>query len=165
MWYGDMAGERKDYGRKNAACRVARCSALRCRLQHAAITDAAHCILSQAVVQIVGAWDRPPFPSAFRFSSHLSLHLLSSLSISSPILFRFFFHSFPFLLPFLSFSSPIAFRPSLSCASAFIVLYGKALPAMVPCRALLYCSSRRRTCALWDGLMSCVGRGAQYWNV
>lgn len=98
------------------------------------------------------------------FSQRFPL-LLSSFSESSLVSFHLFSHPFPLLLSFLSFSSLIAFRPSLSCASAFIVLYGKALPAMVPCRALLYCSSRQRTCALWDGLMSCVGRGAQYWNV
>lgn len=100
-----------------------------------------------------------------RILSHFSPYPLSSFSVSSLISFHLFSHPFPLLLSFLSFSPPIAFRSSLSCASAFVVLYGKALPAMVPCRALLYCSSRQRTCALWDGLMSCVGRGAQYWNV
>ena len=106
-----------------------------------------------------------PSPISFRSFSHRFPLLLSSFSESSLISFHLFSHPFPLLLSFLSFSSPIAFRSSLSCASAFVVLYGKALPAMVPCRALLYCSSRQRICALWDGLMSCVGRGAQYWNV
>lgn len=140
-------------------------SVLRCPMQRTALPLAARCNYGCSALHLksgcsADSWGMGPASFSQRFPL-----LLSSFSVSSLISFHLFSHLFPFLLPFLSFSSPIAFRPSLSCASAFIVLYGKALPAMVPCRALLYCSSRRRTCALWDGLMSCVGRGAQYWNV
>lgn len=155
-------------------------SVLRCPMQRTALPLAARCNHGCSALHLksgcsADSWGMGPASFSQRFPL-----LLLSLSFSSSIAFCFFSHlfplllssfsvffliSFPHLLSFLSFSSPIAFRPSLSCASAFIVLYGKALPAMVPCRALLYCSSRRRTCALWDGLMSCVGRGAQYRNV
>ena len=162
-------------------------SVLRCPMQRTALPLAARCNYGCSALHLksgcsADSWGMGPasfsqrFPlllSSFSVSSLISFHLfshpfpllLSSFSVSSLISFHLFSHPFPLLLSFLSFSSPIAFRPSLSCASAFIVLYGKALPAMVPCRALLYCSSRQRTCALWDGLVSCVGRGAQYWNV
>lgn len=135
------------------------------KTQRAALPDAAHCNYGCSALHLksgcsADSWGMGPASFSQRFPL-----LLSSFSVSSLISFHLFSHPFPFLLSFLSFSSPIAFRPSLSCASAFIVLYGKALPAMVPCRALLYSSSRQRTCALWDGLLSCVGRGTQYWNV
>lgn len=155
-------------------------SVLHCPMQRTALPLAARCNYGCSALHLksgcsadswgIGQASFSPALSAsplifLRIFSHLFPLLLSSFSVSSLISFHLFSHPFPLLLSFLSFSSPIAFRPSLSCASAFIVLYGKALPAMVPCRALLYCSSRQRTCALWDGLMSCVGRGAQYWNV
>lgn len=155
-------------------------SVLRCPMQRTALPLAARCNYGCSAQHLksgcsADCWGMGPASFSHRFPL-----LLSSLSASSPILFHFsshcfplllssfsisFLSSFPLLLSFLSFSPPIAFRSSLFCASAFVVLYGKALPAMVPCRALLYCSSRQRTCALWDGLMSCVSRGAQYWNV
>ena len=162
-------------------------SVLHCPMQRTALPLAARCNYGCSALHLksgcsADSWGMGPasfsqrfplFLSSFSVSSLISFHLfshpfpllLSSFSVSSLISFHLFSHPFPLLLSFLSFSSPIAFRPSLSCASAFIVLYGKALPAMVPCRALLYCSSRQRTCALRDGLVSCVGRGAQYWNV
>ena len=162
-------------------------SVLHCPMQRTALPLAARCNYGCSALHLksgcsADSWGMGPasfsqrFPlllSSFSVSSLISFHLfshpfpllLSSFSVSSLISFHLFSHPFLLLLSFLSFSSPIAFRPSLSCASVFIVLYGKALPAMVPCRALLYCSSRQRTCALWDGLVSCVGRGAQYWNV
>lgn len=140
-------------------------SVLRCPMQRTALPLAARCNYGCSALHLksgcsADSWGMGPASFSQRFPL-----LLSSFSVSSLISFHLFSHPFPLLLSFLSFSSPIAFRPSLSCASAFIVLYGKALPAMVPCRALLYCLSRQRTCVLWDGLMSCVGRGAQYWNV
>lgn len=140
-------------------------SVLRCPMQRTALPLAARCNYGCSALHLksgcsADCWGMGPASFSQRFPL-----LLSSFSVSSLISFHLFSHPFPLLLSFLSFSSPIAFRPSLSCASAFVVLYGKALSAMVPCRALLYCSSRLRTCALWDGLMSCVGRGAQYWNV
>lgn len=140
-------------------------SVLRCPMQRTALPFAARCNYGCSALHLksgcsADSWGMGPASFSQRFPL-----LLSSFSVSSLISFHLFSHPFPLLLSFLSFSSPIAFHPSLSCASVFIVLYGKALPAMVPCRALLYCSSRQRTCALWDGLMSCVGRGAQYWNV
>lgn len=133
-------------------------SVLRCPTQRTALPLAARCNYGCSALHLkagcsADSWGMGPASFSQRFPL-----LLSSFSV-------FFLISFPHLLSFLSFSSPIAFRSSLSCTSSFIVLYGKALPAMVPCRALLYCSSRQRTCALWDGLMSCVGWGAQYWNV
>ena len=140
-------------------------SVLHCPMQRTALPLAARCNYGCSALHLklgcsADSWGMGPASFSQRFPL-----LLSSFSVSSLISFHLFSHPFPFLLSFLSFSSPIAFRPSLSCASAFIVLYGKALPAMVPCRALLYSSSRQRTCALWDGLMSRVGRGTQYWNV
>ena len=133
-------------------------SALRCPMQHTALPLAARCNHGCSALHLKSGCSADSWGiGQASFSQRFPL-LLSSFSV-------FFLSSFPHLLSFLSFSPPIAFRSSLSCASAFIVLYGKALPAMVPCRALLYSSSRQRTCALWDGLMSCVGRGAQYWNV
>lgn len=97
-------------------------------------------------------------PIAFRFFSHRFPLLFPSLSISSPILFRFFSHSFPFLLPLRSARLCSALPPSSYCM---------AKPCRPWCHAGLCCLARPRlrTCALWDGLMSCVGRGAQYWNV
>lgn len=119
-----------------------------------------------------------PLPSAsspisFRSFSHLFPLLLSSLSASSPILFHFsshlspyFFsslfrfssHSFPFLLPSRSARLCPALPPSSYCM---------AKPCRPWCHAGLCCLARprQRTYALWDGLVSCVGRGAQYWNV
>ena len=97
-------------------------------------------------------------PISFRFSSHLSPYLLPSLSTSPPILFCIFSHSFPFLLPLRSARLCPALPPSSYCM---------AKPCRPWCHAGLCCLARprQRTCALWDGLMSCVGRGAQYWNV
>lgn len=114
-----------------------------------------------------------PSPISFRSFSHLFPLLLSSLSASSPILFHFsshlspyffsslfriFSHSFPFLLPLRSARLCPALPPSSYCM---------AKPCRPWCHAGLCCivRPRQRTCALWDGLMSCVGRGAQYWNV
>lgn len=140
-------------------------SVLRCPVQHTALPLAARCNYGCSALHLKSGCSADSWGiGQASFSQRFPL-LLPSFSTSPLIFLRIFLCSFPYLLSFLSFSSPIAFRSSLSCASAFIVLYGKALPAMVPCRALLYCSSRQRTCALWDGLMSCVGRGAQYWNV
>ena len=162
-------------------------SALRCPMQRTVLPLAARCNHGCSALHLKSGCSADSWGMGPASFSHLFPLLLPSLSASSLIFLRIFSHLFPLLLPsfstspliflriflssfpyffsFLSFSSPIAFRSSLSCASAFVVLYGKALLAMVPCRALLYCSSRQRICALWDGLMSCVGRGAQYWNV
>ena len=140
-------------------------SVLRCPMQRTALPLAARCNYGCSALHLKSGCSADSWGIVHASFSQRFPLLLSSFSVSSLISFHLFSHPFPLLLSFLSFSSPIAFRPSLSCAFAFIVLYGKALPAMVPCRALLYCSSHRRTCALWDGLVSCVGRGAQYWNV
>lgn len=114
-----------------------------------------------------------PSPIAFRSFSHLFPLLLPSFS-TSPLIFLHFFshlspypfsslfrissHSFPFLLPSLSARLCPALPPSSYCM---------AKPCRPWCHAGLCCivRPRQRTCALWDGLMSCVGRGAQYWNV
>lgn len=140
-------------------------SVLRCPMQRTVLPLAARCNYGCSALHLKSVCSADCWGMGLASFSHLFPLLLPSFSTSPLIFLRIFLSSFPYLLSFLSFSPPIAFRPSLSCASAFIVLYGKALPAHVPCRALLYCSSRQRICALWDGLMSCVGRGAQYWNV
>ena len=91
------------------------------------------------------------------FSQRFPL-LLSSFSVFFSALFRIFSHSFPFLLPLRSARLCPALPPSSYCM---------AKPCRLMCHAGLCCLARprQRTCALWDGLMSCVGRGAQYWNV
>lgn len=119
-------------------------------------------------------------PIAFRFFPHRFPLLLPLLSAPSPIAFRSFSHRFPLLLPSFSTSPLIAFRfsshsfpfllPSRSarlCPALPPSSYCMAKPCRPWCHAGLCCivRPRQRTCALWDGLMSCVGRGAQYWNV
>ena len=160
-----MAGERKDYGRKNAACCVARCSALRCPMQRTALPLAARCNHGCSALHLKSGCSADSWGMGPASFSHLFPLLLSSFSVSSLISFRSFSHRFPLLLSFLSFSSPIAFRPS--CPALPPSSYCMAKPCRPWCHAGLCCLARprQRTCALWDGLMSCVGRGAQYWNV
>lgn len=148
-------------------------SVLRCPMQRTALPLAARCNYGCSALHLksgcsADSWGMGPasfshrFPFllpllsassliSFYFSSHLSPYFFSSL-------FRIFSHSFPFLLPLRSARLCPALPPSSYCM---------AKPCRPWCHAGLCCIARprQRTCALWDGLMSCVGRGAQYWNV
>lgn len=148
-------------------------SVLRCPMQRTALPLAARCNHGCSALHLksgcsADSWGMGPASFSHRFPL-----LLSSLSASSPILFHFsshlspyffsalfriFSHSFPFLLPLRSARLCPALPPSSYCM---------AKPCRPWCHAGLCCivRPRQRTCALWDGLMSCVGRGAQYWNV
>lgn len=148
-------------------------SVLRCPMQRTALPLAARCNYGCSALHLksgcsADSWGMGPasfshrFPlllSSFSVSSLISFRFFSHLSpYPFSVLFRFSSHSFPFLLPLRSACLCPAFPPSSYCM---------AKPCRPWCHAGLCCivRPRQRTCALWDGLMSCVGWGAQYWNV
>lgn len=105
-----MAGERQDYGRKNAACCVARCSVLRCPMQRTALPLAARCNYGCSALHLKAGCSADSWGMGPAFFSHRFPLLLPSLFASPLIAFLFFFHCFPLLLPSLSASSLISFR-------------------------------------------------------
>ena len=108
-----------------------------------------------------------PFLTIFHSFSHPFPFLLSSFSVSSLIAFHSFSHPFPFLLPSLSVSSLILFRFFSHCIPLASVLcfHLHRIAWQSPARrgagqGFVGWVAPSAHFALWDGLVSCVGRGA-----